>query len=268
MIRLNYIVLPRLTAFNSPDQFRQVLRHLRECGYDGVELNLTEPFGIEPAELDRMIREVELAIPSFLTGEAYADGLCLSAADASVRQRTVERLIGYVSIAARFNAVLVVGLLQGLRRDEPEPNIANRRIAEGLKQFAEAAGAKGVDLVIEPVNHLQVGFNNTVAEVRSLIAAIGSPAVRPMVDTIHLNIEERSLIQPILDCGPALRHVHLCESNGGAFGTGHIDFTAVGRALNQIGYAGFASVKVYRQSDLETAARESIDYLRRVGFAN
>jgi sugar phosphate isomerase/epimerase len=60
----------------------------------------------------------------------------------------------------------------------------------------------------------------------------------------------------------------LCESNGGAFGTGHVDFMAVGRALNQIGYTGFASVKVYRQSDLETAARESIDYLRRIGFAN
>jgi D-psicose/D-tagatose/L-ribulose 3-epimerase len=118
------------------------------------------------------------------------------------------------------------------------------------------------------VNHLQVGFNNTVAEVQSLIAAIGSPAVRPMVDTIHLNIEERSLTDPILNCGKSLRHVHLCESNGGPFGTGHIDFMGVGRALKQIGYTGFASVKVYRQSDLETAARESIDYLRRVGFAN
>ena len=87
-----------------------------------------------------------------------------------------------------------------------------------------------------------------------------------MVDTIHLNIEERSLTQPILDCGPALRHVHLCENNGALFGTGHIDFAAVGRALNQIGYDGFASVKVYRHPDLQTAARESIDYLRRVGF--
>jgi D-psicose/D-tagatose/L-ribulose 3-epimerase len=268
MIRLSYIVLPRLTAFKSPDQFSHLLRHVRECGYDGVELNLTEPFGIGLAELARMIREVGLAIPSFLTGEAYADGLCLSAADASVRRRTVERLIRYVGVAARFNAVLVVGLLQGLRRDEPDPNVANRRIAEGLKQVAEAASAQDVDLVIEPVNHLQVGFNNTVAEVQSLIAAIGSPAVRPMVDTIHLNIEEHSLTDPILDCGKSLRHVHLCESNGGPFGTGHVDFMAVGRALNQIGYSGFASVKVYRQSNLETAARESINHLRRIGFAD
>ena len=268
MIRLSYLVLPRLAAFDSPERFKSVLAYLHECGYEGVELNMTEPFGIEPAVLEGMIEQIGLAIPSFLTGEAYADGLCLSSPDASVRRRTVERLIGYVSVASRFNAVLVVGLLQGLRRDEPNPNVANRRIAEGLKPVADAAGAKNVDLVIEPVNHLQVGFNNTVAEVQSLIAAIDSPAIRPMVDTIHLNIEERSLTDPILDCGKSLRHVHLCESNGGPFGTGHVDFMAVGRALKQIGYNGFASVKVYRQSDLETAARESIDYLRRVGFAN
>jgi len=268
MIRLSYLVLPRLAAFDSPERFKSVLAYLHECGYEGVELNMTEPFGIEPAVLEGMIEQIGLAIPSFLTGEAYADGLCLSSPDASVRRRTVERLIGYVSVASRFNAVLVVGLLQGLRRDEPNPNVANRRIAEGLKPVADAAGAKNVDLVIEPVNHLQVGFNNTVAEVQSLIAAIDSPAIRPMVDTIHLNIEERSLTDPILDCGKSLRHVHLCESNGGPFGTGHVDFMSVGRALRQIGYNGFASVKVYRQSDLETAARESIDYLRRVGFAN
>jgi sugar phosphate isomerase/epimerase len=266
MIRLSYILLPRLTAFESAAKIKSVFSGIRACGYDGVELNITDPLGIDPDDLQAMAEEIGLAIPSFLTGEAYADGLCLSSPDASVRRRTVERLISYVPVAARFRAILVVGLLQGQRRDEPVTERANERIIEGLKQVAERAAAAGVDLVIEPVNHLQVGFNHTVAEVQSLIRAIGSPAVRPMVDTIHLNIEERSLTQPILDCGPALRHVHLCENNGALFGTGHIDFAAVGRALNQIGYDGFASVKVYRHPDLQTAARESIDYLRRVGF--
>jgi sugar phosphate isomerase/epimerase len=268
MIRLSYIVLPRLSAFESPAQLKRLLTHLKACGYEGVELNIIEPFGIEVQVLEEMLGEIGLAIPSFLTGEAYADGLCLSSPDPSVRKRTVERLVRYVDIAARFHALLVVGLLQGQRRDEPQTDVANARIVEGLKVVAEAAGAKGVDVVIEPVNHLQVGFNHTVAEVRSLIAAIGSPAVRTMVDTIHLNIEERSLTQPILECGAALRHVHLCESNGGAFGTGHVDFAAVGRALKQIGYTGFGSVKVYRHADLERAARESIDSLRQIGFAD
>ena len=137
-------------------------------------------------------------MPSFLTGEAYQDGLCLSSPDASVRDRTVRRLTGYLDVAREFGALLVVGLLQGERRDEPDPVVANRRIVDGLRIVAESARAKGVVVVIEPVNHLQVGFNNSVAEVLALIDSIGVPSVRPMVDTIHLNIEEDSLTKPII----------------------------------------------------------------------
>src|SRR5580704_92766 len=125
MIHLSYILLSRLTAFESPAKLRSVLSVLRECGYEGVELNITDPLGIDPDELHAMVEDVGLVIPSFLTGEAYADGLCLSSPDASGRRRTVERLISYVPVAARFRAILVVGLLQGQRRDEPDTERAN-----------------------------------------------------------------------------------------------------------------------------------------------
>jgi D-psicose/D-tagatose/L-ribulose 3-epimerase len=175
-------------------------------------------------------------------------------------------LIRYLDVAQRLGAFIVVGLLQGQRRDEPHEQLANQRIAEGLRQVAEAAERKGVDVVIEPVNHLQVGFNHSVAEVLRLIENIGSPAVRPMVDTVHLNIEEQSLTEPIIACGAALRHVHLCESNGARFGTGHIDFAAVRKTLNAVSYDGFASVKVYRKLFFDEAARSSMDVLRAAGF--
>ena len=154
-------------------------------------------------------------------------------------------------------------MMQGLRSDEPDSDVANGRIIESLKEVGAAAEAKGVEFVLEPVNHLQVGFNNSVAEVLQLIEAIGSPAIKPMVDTVHMNIEEKSLTQPIYDCGTQLRHVHLCESNGGFFGTGRVDFSAVLQALSNIGYDGFGSVKVYRQATMEEAARTSIEALHR-----
>lgn len=263
MLAYSFIVMDRVSAFRSPDEFRKALQIVRDCGYEGVELNLTEPLGVDADILEKWTRELRLEIPSFLTGEAYFDGLCLSSRDPEIRRRTVDRLIRYLDTAARFGSLLVVGLLQGLRRDEPDPEIANNRIAEGLRRFAEAAEKRNIDIALEPVNHLQVGFNNSVAEVRAMAAAVNSPRLRPMIDTLHMNIEESSLRQPILDCGPALRHVHLCDSNGGAFGSGRVDFGEALAALREIGYAGFASVKVYRHLDFEAAARSSIEYLRR-----
>src|SRR3990172_5611455 len=210
MFRLSFIVIERTDRLVSGDRLRNVLEQLRELGYHGVELNLTEPAGIDLDRLEGWLAGLGLVVPSFLTGEAYKDGLCLSSPDLGVRKRTVARLIGYLPTAKRFGAVLVVGLLQGLRSDEHDERVANERIAACLREVAAAAQQHGVEIVIEPVNHLQVGFNHSVAEVRRLIDKVGSPAVKPMVDTIHMNIEERSLTTPILELGPELRHVHLC----------------------------------------------------------
>jgi len=263
MIKFSYIIIDPLSSFGSAADIQRTFAFLKECGYDGVEFNLTDPLGVESADLRKWIDDLGLVIPSFLTGEAYKDGLCLSSPDESIRQRAVQRLIANLDAAAEFNAILVIGLMQGLRSDEPDPTVANQRIADCLRSVAEVAEQKNVEFVIEPINHLQVGFNHCVAEVRQLIKMIGSPAIRPMLDTIHMNIEEVSLTQPIRDCGSELRHVHLCESNAAHFGTGHIDFSAVCRTLDEISYDGFASVKVYREP-LEIGAQKAIEYLQRL----
>jgi sugar phosphate isomerase/epimerase len=248
------------------ENIHDTLSFIRSCGYEGLELNLTPELVGRLDEIGDAAEKCDLVIPSFLTGAAYAEGLCLSSPRVDVRKRTVERLIGYLDFARRFNAVLVVGLLQGLRSDEPDTDTAQARIVEALKQVGAQAEKAGVDLVIEPVNHLQVGFNHSVREVRDLIEAVGSPAFYPMVDTIHMNIEETSLIQPVYDCGETLRHVHLCESHGGLPGTGHLDFHSVIQALNNIGYDRFASVKVYRKAGLREAAEKSMAYFRTLSF--
>ena len=55
------------------------------------------------------------------------------------RAGAVARLREYLPIAQRFNAILVVGLLQGLRADEPDAEVANERIAAGLREVGLAA---------------------------------------------------------------------------------------------------------------------------------
>lgn len=262
MIRLSYIVIERVEKFGSLREFRRALSFLRGLGYEGVELNMTGWLLDHLTDLQEVLEQSGLRMPSFLTGENYVEGLCLSSPDSGVRQGAVERLIRCVDAAKRLECLFVVGGMQGTLSDEPDVGVAQERIRTGLRTIATVAEKENVQFVIEPVNHLQVGFNNSVAEVRQLIADIGSSAIRPMVDTIHMNIEEQSLVQPILDCGRELAHVHLCESNGGEFGSGHVDFASVLDALERIGYDQWASVKVYRKMSFERAAQSSFAYLQ------
>ena len=119
---------------------RDTFATLQDYGYDGIELNMREPFDLDSVE--RHLEDHNLIMPSFLTGEAYFDGLCLSSPRAEVRRQTVERLIRYVDIAHRFKSIMVVGLLQGLRRDEPDPAIAATRIRDGLRAVADVAESR------------------------------------------------------------------------------------------------------------------------------
>ncbi len=264
MPRYSYMIVDPLATLGDDDTIRRAFDQIAAAGYEGTELNLTPQLADDLDRIAPWLEERDLVVPSFLTGAAYNEGLCLCSPDAGVRDRAVERLVSYLPVARRFGAILVVGLLQGLRSDEPDEEKAQPRIVDCLRQFAAQAVEAGVDFVIEPVNHLQVGFNNSVAEVRQLAARVDSPAIHPMVDTVHMNIEDSSVTQPIFDCAAALRHVHLCESNGGLFGSGHIDFAAVLHALDAIGYQRWASIKVYRKAAMEQAISSSIAYLRRV----
>jgi sugar phosphate isomerase/epimerase len=257
--KLCYIVVDQPDSF---DDLAGVLRCVKELGYQGAEINLTRPADAELDALARLVDLIDLPIASLMTGGNYfGEGLCLSSPDEEVRQRAVERLQECTAVAARFGAVLVVGQMQGFLSDEPDRAVGEARIEEALRRVVDTAEQHQVVVVLEPVNHLQCGFNNTLEEVMGLVERIGSPYFKPMLDTIHINIEERSLTEPFYRAGRDLGHVHLCESNGSGLGSGHLDFKAVFDALDAIDYSGYVSVKAYRQA-WPASAEASIQYLR------
>jgi D-psicose/D-tagatose/L-ribulose 3-epimerase len=263
MLKVSFITEPP-ENFGPFGQYERALATLSTMGYQGVEFSLTSPYGFDAASMSRACLDTGLRVSGLLTGWSYFnEGLALCAPDAAVRTRAVARLTGHLDLAARLDTLLIIGQMQGFRTDEPNPEIANERIADCLAAVAEAARAQGVTVVLEPVNHLQAGFNNTVAEVMAMVQRVASPALRPMVDTLHMNIEECTLTEPILQAGRDLAHAHLCESNGGVFGTGHINFAAVLSALAAVEYDGFVTVKVYRGATWEDGAATALEILNR-----
>jgi sugar phosphate isomerase/epimerase len=264
-VKLSYVVYEPVPDFAELSARMAVLA---ELGYDGVEIHATHPLGFAVEDLSARATELSLPVVSLLSGWSYAnEGLSLSTPDRSVRDRAVARLIEYVEMAAKLEALLVVGLLQGLRSDEPDPAIATDRIAEAVSRVAAVAEDRGVSIVVEPVNHLQVGFTHTAAEATDLVARIGSPAVGLMLDTIHLNIEEHAMLDVIREHGERLGHFHLADTNGGLYGTGNLDFVAVLGALDAAGYDRYVSVKVYRTPLWDVAARSALAYVREVRAA-
>ena len=185
-----------------------------------------------------------------------------------VRDRAVDRLIDYVGQAADTESLIVVGLMQGLRSDEPDGSKANDRIAEGLRRVCRVAEQLGVSLVIEPVNHLQVGFNHTVAEASALADRVGSPSLGVMLDTFHMNIEERSVVDGNSAPRPARPACSPLRDQRRAVRHGRARFPSVLSALDEAGYDRVVSLKVYRGCGWEEAARSSAEFLRGLGYGH
>ena len=242
------------------------MQHLAALGYRGIELSAFHPLPYPIDEVRALSAKHRMPVVSLLSGWSYAEeGLCLSSPDSGVRSRAVKRLGDYLGQAGRLGALVVVGLMQGLRRDEPDEVKANERIVDCLRLAARLAENEGSLAVIEPVNHLQVGFNHTAAEVAALVNQIASPALSYMLDTIHLNIEERSILETIRSHGRHIRHFHLCETNGGPYGTGNLNFAAVLAALAEVDYDRSVSVKIYRTVGWEEGSRMAAEFLQRLG---
>ncbi|MGH2544653.1 MAG: sugar phosphate isomerase/epimerase family protein [Ardenticatenaceae bacterium] len=111
-------------------------------------------------------------------------------------------------------------------------------LVEQLRALAEYAGGHGVVLGIEPLNRFETSFINLTSQAVEVVDRVDHPACALMLDTFHMNIEERSLGDAIRAAGPRLRHLHACENDRGTPGTGHIPWADVAKALHDIGYEG------------------------------
>lgn len=112
-------------------------------------------------------------------------------------------------------------------------------LVKNLKTLAKYAGDKGVVLGVEPLNRFETSFMNTHQQAIEVIDRVGHPACKIMLDTFHMNIEEKSLAAAIRKTGKArLSHFHACENDRGAPGSGNVTWSEVGQALRDIGYDG------------------------------
>jgi D-psicose/D-tagatose/L-ribulose 3-epimerase len=135
---------------------------------------------------------------------------------------------------------------------------------DALRRMSDYAAQKGVRLVFEATNHLEMGkYINTVMNHRRMIDATGCDNIGIQLDWFHANFEELNPYEAVMDAGNLLWHIHFRDSNSLTPGYGIVDFKAVMRALKKINYTGFCTIESAPMiPDADTAARDGITYLK------
>src|SRR4030067_29240 len=81
--------------------FEEKAAKAAQLGYDGIELMVRDPSGLDWAHVKSTLEGAGLEVPQVVTGELFgADGLCLVTADDDLRRRAEERTRAVVDLAA------------------------------------------------------------------------------------------------------------------------------------------------------------------------
>jgi sugar phosphate isomerase/epimerase len=228
------------------------------AGFDGLELRDAARPG-----LDAVRGRAPTACPAF-------DGW-LGDFDAAARRRARDGLRRQLDgIVALGGHGVITPAAWGMftRRlppfDEPPRTPEQDRdvLLEGLAEVGGYAEQTGAVLLLEPLNRYEDHMVNTVAQAAELVAATGSPAVRILADTYHMNIEEDDPCAALRSVAGLLGAVHMSDSNRHQPGTGHVPFPAIVATLHEVGFAGVVSVECRLRGDPAEAVRDCGRYLR------
>jgi D-psicose/D-tagatose/L-ribulose 3-epimerase len=93
-------------------------------------------------------------------------------------------------------------------------------------------------LCVEPLNRFETSFLNLSEQAIEVVDRVDHKSCGILLDTFHMNIEEKSIGEAIRAAGPRLKHLHTCENDRGAPGSGHVPWTEVAAACRDIGFDG------------------------------
>jgi D-psicose/D-tagatose/L-ribulose 3-epimerase len=227
-------------------------------GFDVIELPLEEPGQWDPGRAAELVSEHRLGASLCCV---IGPGRDLSVADRGLVAETLEYLRYCVDAAGRLGSGVVAGPMYApvgrlWPMDAGERATTLGRVAEALRPLAEYAGERNVALAVEPLNRYETSLLNTVEQGLELVELVGSPACGLLLDTFHLNIEEKDPAAAALAAGGRIAHVHACGTDRGAPGADRFEWPGFLDALAEAGYGGPLCIESFtpEQRTIATAA--------------
>jgi sugar phosphate isomerase/epimerase len=241
------------------------LASIASFGYDGVELAIRDPRLVELDPLDQLVRKYNLTVPAIGTGQAWGEeGLSFTDPNETVRRAAIERIKSHIPVAAHFESIIIIGLIRGIIKPGVSHEQAMDWLITALRDCSEAAQSYGVRLALEPINRYETTLINHTAQGLELIERVGADNFGLLLDTFHMNMEEPVIEESIRSCGKHVFHFHVADSNRWYPGAGHLNFRSMLEALSSTDYSGWVSGEFLPKPDAETAAQQSILYLRQI----
>ncbi|MFK7878986.1 sugar phosphate isomerase/epimerase family protein [Roseobacter sp.] len=259
-----------------------ILKTAADIGFDGVELSL---LGVGLDRADDIRAQAEDCGLALTCSTGLGPDADPTSQDPDVRDNAIAVLTEAIEVTARLGSNGLAGVVAAPWGvfDPANKSARAARSAETLSRLDGVLADANVTLGIEALNRFESDLTSTAAEACAIARACGSKHIGVLLDSFHMNIEEKDPPAALRAAGDTLVHYHVSDNDRGQPGSGRYDFPADARALADIEYdswvvaemfvmAGHPSsrdLNIWRdiEPDPTVAATETLVYLKEV-FGN
>ena len=221
--------------------YKYFAKKVADIGFDILEISAGDLLKMSDCELDELKMLCSSLGIKITSNIGPAKKYDVGSSDPAVRAAGIKFLSDIMRRMDRLDSRSIVGVMYTYWPND-FTDLDKEAIwahgVESVKTLGDVAGELGIDFCLEVVNRFETHILNTAEEGVRFCRDVDRPAVKLLLDTFHMNIEEDSMAGAIRTAGDFLGHVHVGEANRKLPGTGRLPWDEIGSALREIKFDG------------------------------
>lgn len=168
-----------------------------------------------------------------------------------------------------FNVCLLSDYV--LKIDQNHEMISNKekkkllkRSVTVLSELTNFSKDYGVHLLLEPLNRYSTPFCCNTADAIFVTSNLNNDYFSILLDTYHMNIEEKNISDSIKKSKYFLKHVHFSDNNRKMPGLGHINFNSILKTLKKIQYNHYIGLEPMVDRNYKVEIIQGLKFLNKL----
>ena len=154
------------------------------------------------------------------------------------------------------------------RNHEMIPNKEKKKLLKRsigvLSELTNFSKDFGVSLLIEPLNRYSTPFCCNTADAIFIMSKLNNDYFSILLDTYHMNIEEKDFSDSINKSKLFLKHIHFADNNRRMPGLGHINFNSILKTLKKIQYTNYIGLEPMLDRNYKKEITRGLNFLNKL----
>ena len=246
--KLKFGVNTLLYSAKFTDESTNIFRSIKDMELDGVEIALEQKGDIDYNKTLYKLKENGLECCSICG--LFGENRDIRGPNKEYIKNGISYTKDCIDACVNLECNLFVGPLYSsvgrANLESPEDKREQwKTCVSSFKELCKYAEEKEVYMAIEPLNRFETDFINICMDAVNIINDVESDMLKIHLDTFHMNIEEKSSGDAIIEAGDLLYHMHASENDRGAPGTGQVEWKKVKESLKKIGYDKYIVIESF-----------------------